>query len=361
MRKVILVSFILLLITSCTKKEEKLQPHLTTITESVYSSVIIQPDSLYQVYAIVNGILDKNLVKEGDIVIKGTPLVQIINTNPKLNAENALLSYKLAHKNYSGSTAILKSLEDEIKAQKLKLINDSINYFRQKNLWDQYIGSKAEFDTKELQYKLSKNTLNLLKSEYVRTKNELQIHLKQAENNYKNSLTTTEDFRVSSKINGKVYALYKNPGEIVNTMQPLASVGSADVFIIEMLVDEVDIVKVAIGQEVIINLDAYPEKTFRALVSKIYPEKDERNQTFLVEANFTDPPAILYPGLSGEANIIIDIKNNALTIPKEYLIDNSKVKTENGFKEVELGLQSLDTVEILSGLTKDTWIYKSEK
>ncbi len=361
MNKTVIFSFLLILIVSCTKKNEKTQANLTTITESVYSSVIIQPDSLYQVYAIVNGILDINMVEEGDIVVKGTPLVQIINTNPKLNAENALLSYKLAQKNYSGNTAILKSLEDEIKAQKLKLLNDSINYFRQKNLWDQYIGSKADFDTKELTYQLSKNSLNLLKSEFGRTKNELQTQLKQAGNNYKNSVSTTEDFEVTSKINGKVYALNKNPGEIVNTTQPLASIGSANIFIIEMLVDEVDIVKIAKGQEVIINLDAYPDKTFKAVVSKIYPEKDERNQTFLVEANFINAPIILYPGLSGEANIIIEVKKNALTIPKEYLIDGSKLRTENGIKEIELGLQSMDTVEILSGITKDTWIYKPEK
>jgi multidrug efflux pump subunit AcrA (membrane-fusion protein) len=361
MFKSVVYSLLLILLTFCSKKDEKIQPNLTTITESVYSSVIIQPDSLYQVYAMVNGILERNLVEEGDLVSKGAALAQIINTNPKLNAENALLSYNLAQKNYSGSNAILKSLEEKIKAQKLKLINDSINYFRQKNLWDQYIGSKAEYDTKELSYQLSKNSLNLLKSEFGRTKNELQIQLKQAENNYKNSVTTTEDFKVTSKINGKVYALNKNPGEIINTTQPLASIGSANTFIIEMLVDEVDIVKIKKGQEVIIILDAYPDKTFKALVSKIYPEKNERNQTFLVEANFVHAPEILYPGLSGEANIIIAIKKNTLTIPKEYLIEGTKVRTEDGIKEIELGLQSMDVVEILSGITEDTWIYKPEK
>ena len=51
-------------------------------------------------------------------------------------------------------------------------------------------------------------------------------------------MITTKDFAVKSKINGKVYALYKEPGEIVTTMEPLASIGSATNFIIEMLVDE---------------------------------------------------------------------------------------------------------------------------
>ena len=42
-------------------------------------------------------------------------------------------------------------------------------------------------------------------------------------------------------------------------------------------------------------------------------------------------PNVLYPGLSGEANIIIAKKENVLTIPKEYLIDGNKVKTDKWY------------------------------
>ncbi len=345
---------------SCMNNEEKILPAVTEITESVYSSITIQPDSLYQAYASVNGILDKNLVEEGDVIEKETPLIQVINSNPKLNTENAKLSLDLAQKNYNGSAAILSSIQDEIEAAALKLTNDSINYCRQKNLWDQKIGSKVEYDTKKLAYELSTNSSDLLENKYQRTKEELQTQLKQAENNYKTSLITTKDFTINSRINGKVYALYKNPGEIVNTLEPLAAIGSETVFVIEMLVDEVDIVKIKKGQKAIITLDAYNGKVFTANVSKIYPKKDERNQTFMVEALFTKEPDVLYPGLSGEANIIIDQKEDVLTIPKQYLIDDTKVKTDNGIVEIVTGLQSMDTVEILSGITKETWIYKPE-
>ncbi len=200
------------------------------LTESVYSSVTIQPDSLYQVYAIVAGILDKNLVEEGDMVSKNQPIIQIINNTPKLNTQNAKLSLELAQENYNGSAAILSGIEDEILAATLQYKNDSINYFRQKNLWEQNIGSKVEYDTKKLKYQLSSNNLNLLQSKYNRTKNELKTALKQAENNYKTSLIATKDFTVTSKINGKVYALYKNPGEIISTMEPLAAIGSCNRF-----------------------------------------------------------------------------------------------------------------------------------
>jgi len=345
---------------ACSQKQDKVLPIKTNLTESVYTSVTIQPDSLYQVYAAVAGILNTNFVEEGDTITKGHPLLQIINSTPKLNAQNARLSLKLAKENYNGSAAILGSIQDEIKAAKLKLKHDSVNYFRQKNLWDKNIGSKIQFDTKKLNYELSSNNLKLLQNKFDRTKNELYTALEQAQNNYRTAMINTKDFTVKSKIDGKVYALYKEPGEVVTTMEPLASVGSAHVFIIEMLVDEVDIVKIMKGQDVLVTLDAYNSMVFTGKVSKILPKKDERNQTFKIEALFDNPPQVLYPGLSGEANIIIANKNDVLTIPKEYLIDDNKVKTDEGIVTITIGLQNMEYAEVLTGLTENTYIYKPE-
>lgn len=355
------VSILVLLISSCAKQLERILPRLTRLTESVYASATIQPDSLYQVYAAVGGILDRNLVEEGDVVQKGMPLVQIINNAPKLATENAKLALFLAHENYSGSAAILKGLEDEIAATALTVLNDSINFYRQKRLWEQRIGSKVEFDNRKLAYELSQNSLTVKKNKYARTKNELETQIQQARNSYEASLINTKDFTVTSKINGKVYALLKEPGELVSIMEPLAAVGSDSVFVIEMLVDEVDIVKLQIGQKALITLDAYPLEVFTAELSKIYPRKDERSQTFTVEAIFKAPPQTLYPGLAGEANIIIAEKENALTIPKTYLFDENKVMTADGIVNVVVGLQNLERVEILEGIGKNTELIKPEE
>ncbi|ULC57886.1 HlyD family efflux transporter periplasmic adaptor subunit [Flaviramulus sp. BrNp1-15] len=358
--KIIQLISVLLLMVSCSKKTNKIYPEKRNLTESVYTSVTIQPDSLYQVYAIVAGILDKNLVEEGDIVSKDDALIQVVNNTPKLNTQNAKLSLELARENYNGSAAILSGIKDEIIAANLKYKNDSVNYFRQKNLWEQNIGSKVEYDTKQLNYQLSSNNLQLLQSRFGRTKNELLTAVKQAQNNYQSSLINTKDFTVKSTINGKVYALYKEPGEIVTTMEPLATIGSATKFVIDMLVDEVDIVKITKNQKVIISLDAYKGEVFTGKVSKIYPKKDERNQTFTVEAIFDEAPKTLYPGLSGEANIVISNKKNALTIPKEYLIDDNKVKTDDGIVTITTGLQNMEFIEVISGITESTSIHKPE-
>ena len=355
---VFLIVFIL--VTSCLKNSDFIFPEKKDLTESVYASATIQPDSLYQVYAAVGGILDANLLEEGSLISKNQPLIQIINNTPKLNTQNAKLALDLAEENYNGNAAILRSIKDEINAAELKFINDSINFFRQKNLWNQNIGSKVEFDTKKLNYQLAFNNLQTLKSKYSRTKNELETTLKQATNNYQSSLINTKDFTVKSKIDGKVYALYKNPGEIISTLEPLAAIGSAKTFIIKLLVDEVDIVKISKNQEVLLSLDAYKNTVFTGKISKILPKKDERNQTFTVEAYFDNPPNVLYPGLSGEANIVISNKKDVLTIPKVYAIEGDKIKTDEGIMTIRTGLQNMEYVEVISGVSESTKIYKPE-
>ena len=111
---------------SCSKSSDKIQPRAQDLTESVYASVTIQPDSLYEAYAIVSGILDDNLVEEGDLVEKGQVLIQIINNAPKLNVQNSRLALELAKENYNGSAAILKGIRDEIDAATIKLKNDYV-------------------------------------------------------------------------------------------------------------------------------------------------------------------------------------------------------------------------------------------
>lgn len=346
---------------SCGPGSDSISPKKSTLVESVYASVLIQPDSLYAVYSSVAGILDKQLVSEGDDINNGEALFQIFNKTPELNRENARINLQQARDDYSGNAAILDGLQKEISTAVLKLENDSINYQRQSRLWEQEIGSKAEFDFKKLNYELSMNNLNVLQNKYNRTKTDLKNRVAQAENNYKASVVSTGDFTITSKINGRVYAIYKNIGEIITTMEPLASIGSSDNYLIELLVDEVDIVKLDKGQKVIIKLDAYQDEVFEGKIFKIYPKKDQRSQTFKVEAVFDKAPETLYPGLAGEANIIVATKENTLIIPLEYLMKNNQVNTPEGPIQVTVGAKNLREVEILSGLDEHSEILKPEE
>ncbi|MFM1877908.1 MAG: hypothetical protein RLZZ241_774 [Bacteroidota bacterium] len=344
------VNLLALLLTACGEKEQFITPDRQTIVESVYASATVQPEGMYRAFAAVTGILEANLVEEGDLVRPGTTLIKVSNHAPELNSQNAKLQMNLAESSYLGTNSSLKDLANQIKIAELTYRDDSLNLERQQKLWNQKIGSLATYENRKLSFERSKNILAQLKSEYNRLEIELRTKMAQARNTYAASKANTEDFYVKSTLNGKVYALFKEPGEVVMPNEPLAMLGSPDTFLIELLVDEVDVVRIALEQHVLISLDAYGNQVFEAKISKIYPQKDQRSQTFRVEAQFREAPKTLYPGLSGEANIIIDQRENALTIPRSYLIGKDSVRTIKGLKKIETGLRTLDRIEVRSGL-----------
>ena len=147
---------------------------------------------------------------------------------------------------------------------------------------------------------------------------------------------------------------------MIGTQEPFAQLASKDSYVIEMVIDEVDIVRIKTGDKVLVNLDAYRDEIFTARISKIFPLKDERTQTFKVECRFVQAPSVLYAGLSGEANIVISEKENVMTIPATYLSDGNKVTTEEGTVEVQVGLKDFERVEILSGIDTATVIQKPQ-
>ena len=211
-----------MLALSCSESQDDVHPEYRKITESVYSSATIQPDSMYAVYSAVAGILEGNLVEEGDLVVKGQELIKIENSTPQLNIENAKLALELAKSNYKGGSAVLVELENDLQSARIQHLDDSLNYRRAVRLWKQHIGSKAQLEKAKIAYNVSGNQVQALKNRLKRTRLDLRTKYEQAQVNYQNSLLQEGDFTVRSEISGKVYELVKRPGESVTSMEPIA-------------------------------------------------------------------------------------------------------------------------------------------
>jgi multidrug efflux pump subunit AcrA (membrane-fusion protein) len=169
----------------------------------------------------------------------------------------------------------------------------------------------------------------------------------------------TRDFTLKSEMNGLVYSLNKTKGELVGPQTSLAVIGDATIFILEMQVDEYDILLVKKGLKVLVKLDSYKNKVYEAKVSRINPLMDERSKTFLVEAEFVDPPQRLYPNITFEASILIQSKSKAMLIPRNYLLHDSMVLKVNGDTViVKTGLKDYQKIEILSGITEKDELLK---
>ena len=344
---------------SCTGAPEKTKPVTEDITESVYASGIIKAKNQYEVFTTVTGVINKVLVAENDLVNVGTPLAVISNEASKIARENALLSANFSR--VSSNREKLTDVQNSIVLEHSKYISDSAMYKRQEALWNQNIGSRFELEQKELAYKNSKTAYESSKLKYSDLLKQLRFNAEQSNNNLAISKNNERDFTVKSEINGKVYALYREPGELVNPQVALGLVGESDSFLLELQVDEYDIAKIRVGQQLMVSMNSYKGKVFEARIAKIFPLMNEHTKSFSVEAKFVTQPPLLYPNLTAEANIIIQAKSKAMTIPRNYLINDSFVLVgKNQKKAVTTGLKDYQKVEILRGLTPQEIIYKPQ-
>lgn len=343
--------------TGCGKKKEKTKPTIQSITESIYASGIIKSKNQYQAFATVNGIIEQLYVTEGDTVKKGAPILLISNETQKINKDNAQLAAKFS--DYNANQGKLNEAKLFVELSKNKMKNDSALFFRQRALWQDLVGTKVELEQRELNYQNSKTAYYSALVKFDDLKRQLDFSSEQSKNNLMISDKLENDFTLKSEIDGIVYSINKQKGEMVGVQTPLAVIGDAKHFILEMQVDEYDIFKIKLGLLVLITMDSYKGKVFEASVSKINPLMNERSKTFLVEAEFTEVPEKLYPNTTFEANIIVSTKEKALLIPRNYLLHDSLVIKANGEKvKVITGLKDYKQIEILSGITAQDELLK---
>jgi HlyD family secretion protein len=347
-------------LNSCKQKQETIFPTTENITEAVYASGIIKSMNQYQANATVNGIIEEIYVTEGQIVKKGTPILRISNDIQQLNKENAQLAATFA--DFELNKGKIRDAEMMIEVSKNKMLLDSSLLSRQKALFSQEIGSKLELEQRELAFQNSKAAYLSAKLKLDDLNKQLKYSSTQAKKNLAISNTMEGDYILKSEIDGSVYELKKSVGEIVTIQTPLAIIGDSENFYLELQVDEKDILRIQKGQKAIATIGSYKDQTFGATVSEIYPIMNERTQSFTIHAVFTKKPPLLYPNITLEANIIIQSKDNALLIPRNYTINDKFVIKANGDTvNITVGLKDYQKIEILKGITsKDELIKPTE-
>lgn len=340
---------LLTLLIGCRPDQETIQPVVQDITESVYASGVIKSENQYQVFATVSGIVSEVFVDEGTLVEVDAPLFFIANDVQQLMASNAKLSaeFNAIHVN-RGKLDEARSL---VALTKRQMESDSSMLERQRKLWVQNIGTKVMLEQKELAYKSAITNYNSANEKLEELERQLKFLARQAQNNFLISNKTTSDYLVKSKIKGKVYQVNISKGEIVTPLTSVAIIGDDKKYILEMQIDEYDIVAIKLNMPVLVVLNSYKDSVFNAVVSKIHPIMNLQSKTFTIEAEFVQPPAILYPNISFEANVVINTKKDALLIPRSYLLNDSIVVNKAGKRVIiKAGLKDYQMVEILSGI-----------
>ena len=360
--KLSFLSLFFIISISCSDKEtEAIKPTVGDVTQSVYASGVVKAVRQYTVFSTVNGILQKSKVSVGQYVNKGQLLFELEQEKANLNTENARLAYQLSQESNHYIQDKISEMEMKVQAAKDKLALEESIYSRNKRIKQYQIISEVDFERVELGYKSSKINYESAKKQLQQLKAQLENDQNRNNINLKISQKSQSDFSVKSAFSGQLFDIPVKEGTLITTQTPLAIIGESNSFLLELEVDENDMVLVNLGQKVLVTMDSYKGQVFEAVIDKIYPIMQERSRTFKIEAHFVKPPQKLYPNLTAEANIILKVKKNALTIPKSYLIQGNYVLVNKDEKrKVKIGLSDYQKAEILEGLKAEETIYKPQ-
>jgi len=353
------LSVVLFLISCSPKNNESLKPQVGSITESVYAAGTVKAENQYTVFASVSGVLQKIVAVPGQTIRQDQALFLIDSEKAALQTENAQLAYQLSQENNRYIQDKLAEMELRVQDAKDKLSVEQSVYNRNKNIKAYNVISEVAYEKVELAYKNAKNNYEAAVKQLAQLKAQLKNEQRKNNINLQFSQKNQGDFTVKSAVNGELFDVLVKEGALINPQTPLAVIGQKGNYVLELEVDENDMARIDLGQNVLVTLDSYKGQVFSAKVDKIYPIMDLRSRTFKIEAHFVKNPPKLYPNLTAEANIIIQEKKNTLTIPKSYLINDTYVLLENNEKhKVSTGISNYNQVEITAGLNAQEVIYK---
>lgn len=336
-------------------QNKTIKPQRKSITEAVYASGFVAARNEYKVFALADGSITAKFHEAGDTVKAGDPLFRIQSDAQAARSAASDLAFRQARANLSENSPALVDLQLKISNAQTQANNDEANFNRYKNMYEANAISKAEFDRITTVYEISKNNVRSAKEAYARLKDQLNVEAKNAYAQQAASSQDLSNYLLKSLLNGMVYETYKQNGESVRRNDAIALVGEMNGKYLQLSVDQQDIDKIRQGQEVIVKMDISGDKLIKAKVSRIYPGMNQNDQSFRVDAEFLDSISVNYIHASVEANIIINKKDNALVVPRNAVRNGDEVMIKaspsNKTIKVKKGLQNLEEVEILEGIS----------
>lgn len=236
---------------------------LRDIVERVSASGKIQPEVEVKITAEVNGQIIELPVKEGDIVQKDDLLVQL---NPDIY-EAALLR---AEASLNSAKSNLASARAQVAQGEANQLAAKKAFERAEALFAQKVISQADYDQTEASY-LTANANLTSASESVRS---AEYAIRSGEASLQEAKDNLSRTTLLAPQAGVVTALSKEVGESVQgngftAGEVILNVSDLSVMEVNVEVNESDIVRIHLGDEAEIEVDAYLGETFKGVVTEI--------------------------------------------------------------------------------------------
>jgi HlyD family secretion protein len=278
------------------------------LIELVSASGRVQPKTKVDITSEITAEIVYLAVREGDRVQTGDLLVILDTVQTRSDVDQALFAVNEVNARLEGAKSTLDQNEEE--------------YERQKRLYESGLTSETAYTNAQYAYRNAK-------SGYEATK----ALADQLQSRYRQQLDRLEKVKIVAPMPGVITFLDCEVGEIAPAQtaftqgKTLMTIADLDVYEVEVEVDETEIAKVDMGQEVAIEVDAFPDTVFNGEVveignTAIYVGQGTQDQStnFRVKVVFSDANPKIRPGMSATVDITTNRKDETLTVPFSAIV-----------------------------------------
>jgi len=369
------------IMASVKKGQFRIEIETTGELEAKNSVKILGPQSLrnFQIWQVTI----QNIISEGTVVKKGDWIATLDRSEfqNKFTAKQIELDKANSKFNQTqlDTTLVLRQSRDELINLKYAVEESAIVLEQSKFEPPATIKQKEiDLDKAKRAYQQAMDNYKIKKNQNIEKMREVNAELRKVQSEFESMTKVMASFDVLAPEDGMV--IYEKgwdgkpikAGSQIQMWEPtVATLPDLTKMLSKTYVNEVDVRKVKVGQQVEVGLDAYPDKKLSGLVTKVAnvgeqrPNSDAKVFEVSVEINGTDPT--LRPSMTTSNRIIASVIEDALHIPLEALHSQAdsityvfkKAGLNTVKQEVIIGETNANDAVLISGLSPDDRLYLS--
>ncbi|WP_051294953.1 efflux RND transporter periplasmic adaptor subunit [Maridesulfovibrio bastinii] len=306
----------------------------------------VQPKTDVRVEARVTGRVHKVLVRPGDRVSAGDPLIELDNRASEIRMQRA-------RQNVDSAVSSVGQAREALSSAKARFSKTESTYRRMKALHDKNVVTTEELEQDETSYLQAKAMLAQAEDALDEAKSRLEEARKGAQEATIIAGYTT----ITAQEDGIIAKRKAEPGDLALPGKELLTLQTGGSLRLEAMIREGLISKVHIGDKLPVVISALgTQGNIEGIVEEIEPLADPVTRTFMAKARIPVEPG-LYPGMFGRLYIPIE-KTETVLIPEKAVIrvgqlETVMVKSGSDWQQIFIrtGRIYKGMVEVLSGLS----------
>ena len=164
--------------------------------------------------------------------------------------------------------------------------------------------------------------------------------------------------RILAPADGRIVARQVEPGDVVQAARKLLTLAFDGETRLVAQIDERNLVQLRLGQQAIAAADAFPGQRFAAVVAYLAPAADPTRGTVEARLQVQAPPAFLRDEMTVSVEVVTAERSSAIVLPAAALREradrNEVLVLEDGVaraRVVRVGIRTPQRIEILEGLS----------